>query len=84
MKTLTVRLPDALAAEIAAEARRRRMSKSDIVRKRLERPAKSPLGSHLDAIQDLIGSVHDALPADLSANVDFYVKKALLGRKDSR
>ena len=84
MKTLTVRLPDALAAEIAAEARRSRMSKSDVVRNRLRRPTSSQPGSHLDAIADLIGSVDDDLPADLSANVDFYVKKALLGRKNSR
>ena len=37
MKTLTVRLPDSLAAAIEAESRRRKLSKSDIVRERLER-----------------------------------------------
>jgi Arc/MetJ-type ribon-helix-helix transcriptional regulator len=35
MKTLTVRLPEALVAQIEAESRRRRLSKSDVVRERL-------------------------------------------------
>ena len=34
MKTLTVRLPEALVAQIDAESRRRRLSKSDVVRER--------------------------------------------------
>jgi Arc/MetJ-type ribon-helix-helix transcriptional regulator len=41
MKILTVRLPDALVAEIEAEARRRTISKSDVVRERLTRPLPS-------------------------------------------
>ena len=68
MKTLTVRLPEPLVAEIEAESRGRRCSKSDIVRERLQRAAR-PTGRQstpLDAIADLIGSV-DGLPADLSA-----------------
>ena len=39
MKTLTVRLPEALVAEIEAESRGRKVSKSDVVRERLSRPA---------------------------------------------
>ena len=35
MKTLTVRLPEALVAEIEAESRGRNLSKSDVVRERL-------------------------------------------------
>ena len=35
MKTLTVRLPEGLVAEIEAESRGRRPSKSDVVRERL-------------------------------------------------
>lgn len=38
VKTLTIRLPDALAAEIEHESRERRVSKSDVVRERLRRP----------------------------------------------
>jgi len=36
MKVLTVRLPEPLAAEIESESRRRKLSKSDVVRERLE------------------------------------------------
>jgi hypothetical protein len=32
MKTLTVRLPEALVAQTEAESRRRKLSKSDVVR----------------------------------------------------
>jgi hypothetical protein len=35
MKTLTVRVPDRVAADIEAESRKRKVSKSDIVRDRL-------------------------------------------------
>ena len=35
MKTLTVRLSEALVAEIEAESRGRKVSKSDVVRERL-------------------------------------------------
>lgn len=38
MKTLTIRLPDVLAAEIEQESRSRRVSKSDVVRERLHQP----------------------------------------------
>ena len=65
MKILTVRLPDALVAEIEAEARRRMISKSEVVRERLTRPAGKRGASTLDAIADLVGSV-EGLPADLS------------------
>ena len=41
MKTLTVRLPEALAAEIESEPRRRKLSKSDVVRERLVAAGKS-------------------------------------------
>jgi hypothetical protein len=81
MKTLTVRLPDKLAAQIEAESRARKVSKSDIVRDRLI-SAKSRHASPLDDIADLIGSVK-GLPADLSANKKRYLK-AGYGLKRSR
>ena len=53
MKTPTIRLPDPLAAEIEAESRIRKISKSDVVRERL-RPVRRPRGrSPLHAIADL-------------------------------
>jgi Arc/MetJ-type ribon-helix-helix transcriptional regulator len=63
MKILTVRLPAALVSEIEAEARRRMISKSDVVRERLSRAAGKRRA--LDAIADLVGSI-EGLPADLS------------------
>jgi Arc/MetJ-type ribon-helix-helix transcriptional regulator len=38
MKTLTVRLREALVAEIESESRGRKLSKSDVVRERLVAP----------------------------------------------
>jgi hypothetical protein len=84
MKTLTVRLPEALVAEIDAESRRRKLSKSDIVRERLTAAAGS--GAHAasyDAIADLIGSV-DGLPSDLAARKKEYLKSMGYGRKRPR
>ena len=85
MKTLTVRLPEPLVAEIEVESRGRRCSKSDIVRERLQRAA-HPATSQptlLDAIADLIGSV-DGLPADLSARKKRYLKTTGYGQKRTR
>jgi len=85
MKTLTIRLPEPLAAAIEAEARKRGITKSDVVRERLERarrPAKRTAG--LEAIADLIGSVVDDLPADLSARKKHYLRAMGYGNKRSR
>jgi Arc/MetJ-type ribon-helix-helix transcriptional regulator len=79
MKTMTIRLPEPMAAEIEAESRERRVSKSDVVRERLE-TAKSPRRpAALEAIADLIGSV-DGLPRDLSARKKAYLRKTGYGR----
>jgi Arc/MetJ-type ribon-helix-helix transcriptional regulator len=85
MKTLTIRLPDPLAAEIEAESRTRKISKSDVVRERLRllrgpaRRAQAPL----HAIADLIGSV-EGLPADLSARTKRSLKATGYGQKRPR
>ena len=81
MKTLTVRLPDEMAAQIEAESLARKVSKSDVVRGRLA--STPPLASScLDDIADLIGSV-TGLPADLSRNKKEYLKSGY-GLKRSR
>jgi hypothetical protein len=84
MKTLTVRLPDALVGQIEAESRERGVSKSDIVRERLNRiaPAEQKLPPTYEAIAHLIGSVK-GLPPDLSARKKHYLK-AGYGRKRPR
>lgn len=84
MKTLTVRLPEALVAEIEAESRRRKLPKSDIVRERLRGAAPSRRRpAPLDAVADLIGSV-DGLPADLSVQRKAHLRATGYGQKRPR
>jgi Arc/MetJ-type ribon-helix-helix transcriptional regulator len=85
MKTITVRLPEPLAAEIEAESRGRKCSKSDVIRERLERSEGRARrrSKSLHAITDLIGSVA-GLPADLSSRKKHYLKATGYGRKSSR
>ena len=83
MKTLTVRLPEALVAQIEAESRRRKLSKSDVVRERLMGAARRKQPALLDAIADVIGSV-DSLPRDLSARTKKYLKSSGYGEKRAR
>jgi Arc/MetJ-type ribon-helix-helix transcriptional regulator len=85
VKTLTVRLPEPLVAEIDMESRGRGCSRSDIVRERLQRAARPARhrSAPLDVIADLIGSV-DGLPADLSARKKRYLKATGYGQKRPR
>jgi Arc/MetJ-type ribon-helix-helix transcriptional regulator len=85
METLTVRLPEALAQDIEAESKARKISKSDVVRERLQRAAATSRRhpASLAAIADLIGSV-DRLPADLSAQRKRHLKATSYGRKRPR
>jgi Arc/MetJ-type ribon-helix-helix transcriptional regulator len=84
MKSLTVRLPDALVAQLEAESRERRISKSDIIRERLALTAQMrPRPAAVDAIADLVGSVH-GLPPDLSARKKAYLKAIFHGGKRHR
>jgi Arc/MetJ-type ribon-helix-helix transcriptional regulator len=81
MKSLTVRLPEALVAEIEAEAHKRRRSKSDVVRERLSLAARPPARRALvDTIADLVGSV-DGLPGGLSARKKAYLRMTGYGQK---
>lgn len=83
MKSVTLRLPDALIHEIEAEARQRKMSKTDIMRERLIRKMPgTKLPPALEAIADLLGSI-DHLPADLSSHANDYLG-AGHGRKRHR
>ena len=85
MKTITVRLPEPVAAEIEAESRERGVSMSDVVRERLE-SGRSP-GGNADPLADirhLIGSVDDDLPADLSARTKHYLRTTGYGRNRNR
>ncbi|MGE5170317.1 MAG: ribbon-helix-helix protein, CopG family [Rudaea sp.] len=84
MKAITVRLPDALAADIETESRARGLSKSDIVRERLEGvAANSEVRPPLADIADLVGSI-EGLPADLSSRKKDYLRATGYGRKRPR
>ena len=84
MKTLTVRLPAAVVADLETESRERHCSKSDIVRERLVLAARSRLPAARTAtIADLVGSV-DGLPADLSRRTKAYLRTMGYGRKRPR
>ena len=85
MKSLKIRLPESLAADIESECRRRRIGKSEVVRERLVRGAKSPrnAASSFDAIADLCGCL-DFLPADLSRRKKHYLKATGYGQQRSR
>ena len=86
MKTLTVRLPEPLVAEIEAESHMRKISKSDVVRERLRHVparARQRRPNPADSIADLIGSVH-GLPTDLSGRKKHYLKATSYGQKRAR
>lgn len=85
MKTLTVRLPEALVARIEAESRDRGISKSDVVRERLQNDGgpRTRRSALLDAVSDLVGSV-EGLPADLSTRRKAYLESTRYGRKRTR
>jgi len=85
MKTLSVRLPEPLVADIEAESRERKISKSDVVRERIELAPRlrRKRASSLQAIADLIGSV-EGLPVDLSARKKAYLRATGYGQKRSR
>ncbi len=80
MKTLTVRLPETLVADIEAESRERRRSKSDVVRERLALVRRARSGPVPPAIADLVGSV-GGLPVDLSRRKKSYLKATGYGRR---
>jgi Arc/MetJ-type ribon-helix-helix transcriptional regulator len=85
VKTLTVRLPDPLVAEIEQESQTRRVSKSDVVRERLRRGPGGPAkrGTLREMMGDFIGSV-TGLPADLSSNKKRYLPASIRAKKSHR
>jgi len=70
MKTLTLKLDDALCAKVDALAKRRGTTKSAVVREAIklciQQRRGAPLGSALTLAKDLAGCVTG--PADLSTN----------------
>jgi hypothetical protein len=83
MKTVTLRLSDSLHANIEAEARARRLSKSDVMRERLQRTQNEDQPDPLASIRDLIGSVDGGRP-DLSSRKKEYLRAIINARKRPR
>jgi hypothetical protein len=84
MRSLTLRLPDAMVAEIESEARANGISKSDVVRRRLERASTRP-PTFFDLAADLIGGVDDdRIPADLSSRKKDYLQSRGYGKRGHR
>ena len=73
MNTVSLKVPDPLAAELAATARRKGMSKSALIREALtaylSRLETDRPGSALSRVADLKGILCG--PEDLSANQDY-------------
>jgi hypothetical protein len=71
MRTISVKLPDELLAQLASEAKARRVTKSSLVReslaKGLHEEPPTGAGSCYDLARDLAGSVK-GLPKDLAGN----------------
>ena len=71
MRTISVKLPDALLRQLESEARRRRVTKSQLVRASLEQAlAEGKEGARVscyDLARDLAGKVK-GLPRDLATN----------------
>lgn len=85
MQTLVLRIPDELAADLQAEARRRNTTKSQVARARLgaARDPASEGGAGFALIADLIGT-EAGQPRDLSARKKHYLKARGYGREKAR
>lgn len=82
--SVTVRLSKALVAGIDAESRARGISRSDVIRERIERNGRQePPVDPLASIRHVIGSV-DTGPPDLSSRKKHYLKAWGFGRNKQR
>lgn len=70
MRTITLKLPDGLAARVSATVRRRGVSTSVLVREALEDRLGGKAGERAGSCLDLAGDLAGVLtgPADLSSN----------------
>ena len=86
MRMLTVRLPETLVADIEEESRTRRISRSDVVRERLQHASRSTKGRRTDPLAPLAGLVGSVggLPADLSSRTKRHLRTRGYGTKRPR
>jgi len=78
MRTLTIKFPDFLFAEVERTAKARKITKSEIVRERVEAGATAASGETPGAIwkriTDMAGDC-DTIPRDFSANKKKYLRQ---------
>jgi len=85
MQTLILRIPDDLARELEAEAKRTHLTKSEIARKRLIAAGdQSPgIATGFGIIADLVGSVEGG-PGDMSTRKKHYLTTKHYGKSRHR
>lgn len=85
MQTLVLRIPDDLARELEAEAKKCRLTKSEVARRRLiaAGPQSHDPASGIGLIADLIGSIEGG-PADMSSRKKDYLKATAYGQSRHR
>ncbi|MFN3351657.1 hypothetical protein [Pseudorhodoplanes sp.] len=86
MKSRSYRLPDKLVDDIEAEARRRKVSATDVVRERLSGTASSTptAESWKDSLAKFAGAVDELPHAGDSRNIKAALKASGYGRNRSR
>ena len=85
MQTLVLRIPDDLARELDAEARKTHLTKSEVARRRLIAAGSQSqaAAAGFDLIADLVGTVEGG-PADMSARKKDYLKTTNYGKSRHR
>jgi hypothetical protein len=88
MKTLVVKIPEKLAAEIESEAKAARKSKSEVVRQWLERGREGGPRrlSFWDVTHEQVEKLppDSTLPPDFSARKKYYLRKWGFGKRRHR
>jgi hypothetical protein len=81
MQTLVLRIPDDLARELEAQAKKSHLTKSEVARRRLVAagPQSNDVSSGFDLIADFIGTVENG-PADMSSRKKDYLKSTGYGK----
>lgn len=85
MQTLVLRIPDDLAKELEAEAKRSHLTKSEVARRRLIAAGSQShdAASGIGLIADLIGSIEGG-PTDMSARKKEYLEMTAYGESRHR